>query len=153
MRFVLSLIKVLKMSRLFRQDQDQDQDHFSCPWGTSRPRPRSRDYISGSCSNRCLRKYCNITLHVSISTHQLHHSKQLMWKSIVHVTLFNKFATNWISDYYFWSSFVKHNSENCYYNSWATFQHNLIALNIPFTTFYQPPKLRQTNFSGGKNAL
>ena len=23
----------------------QDQDHFSCPWGTPRPRPRSRDYI------------------------------------------------------------------------------------------------------------
>jgi len=47
MRFVLPFIKVLKMLRLFRQDQDQDQDHFSCPRGASRPRPRSRDYISG----------------------------------------------------------------------------------------------------------
>ena len=28
MRFVLSFIKVLKMSRLFRQDQDQDQDFY-----------------------------------------------------------------------------------------------------------------------------
>ena len=28
MRFVLSFVKVLKMSRLFRQDQDQDQDFF-----------------------------------------------------------------------------------------------------------------------------
>jgi len=28
MRFVLPFIKVLKMSRLFRQDQDQDQDFF-----------------------------------------------------------------------------------------------------------------------------
>ena len=28
MRFVLSFIKVLKMSRLFHQDQDQDQDFF-----------------------------------------------------------------------------------------------------------------------------
>jgi len=30
--------------RLF---QDQNQDHFSSPRGASRPRPRSRDYISG----------------------------------------------------------------------------------------------------------
>jgi len=43
MQFVLSFIKVLKISRLFRQDQDQD--HFSCPRGALRPRPRSRDYI------------------------------------------------------------------------------------------------------------
>ena len=28
MQFVLSFIKVLKMSRLFRQDQDQDQDFY-----------------------------------------------------------------------------------------------------------------------------
>ena len=28
MRFVLSFIKILKMSRLFRQEQDQDQDFF-----------------------------------------------------------------------------------------------------------------------------
>ena len=33
--------------RLLFQDQDHDQDHFSCPRGTSRPRPRSRDYIPG----------------------------------------------------------------------------------------------------------
>jgi len=52
-------ISVLKISGLFHQDQDQDfffktktfisrPRPFSCPWGTSRPRPGSRDYIPGS---------------------------------------------------------------------------------------------------------
>jgi len=68
MRFVLSFIKILKISRLFRQDQDffsrprsrprllcQDQDHFSCPRGTSRPRPRSQYYISSIVTARHVR--------------------------------------------------------------------------------------------------
>ena len=43
MRFVLSFIKVLKMSKLFREDQDQGQDFFfktKTKTFVSRPRPR-----------------------------------------------------------------------------------------------------------------
>jgi len=51
--FVLSFIKVLKMSRLFRQDQDQDQDFFfktktKTKTFISRPRPRPRPFFMSS---------------------------------------------------------------------------------------------------------
>jgi len=53
MQFVLSFIKVLKMSRLFRQDQDQDQDFFfetktKTKTFISRPRPRPRPFFVSS---------------------------------------------------------------------------------------------------------
>ena len=54
MRFVLSFIKVLKISRLFRQDQDQDQDQdflFKTKTFISRPKPRPRPFFM---SLRCL---------------------------------------------------------------------------------------------------
>jgi len=53
MRFLLSFIKVLKMPRLFRQDQDQDQDFFfktktKTNTFISRPRPRPRPFFMSS---------------------------------------------------------------------------------------------------------
>jgi len=50
MLFVIIIHQGLENIEIFssrpRLFQDQDQDHFSCSRGASRPRPRSRDYIS-----------------------------------------------------------------------------------------------------------
>jgi len=54
--------------RLLFQDQDKDQDHFSCPRGASRPRPRSRDYISGY-SN--LIRVCQLLYTAPLETFQM----------------------------------------------------------------------------------
>jgi len=83
MRFVLSFIKVLKMSRLFRQHQDQD--HFSCPRGASKPRPRSRDYISvfnsGGChliSSTCMFKCALKHYSSKFQSHKAHAERQTL---------------------------------------------------------------------------
>ena len=70
MRFVLSFIKVLKMSRLLRQDQD----HFSCPRGASRPRPRSRDYISEKyCAQKCSSRLIDWVKALRPTQHKIGH--------------------------------------------------------------------------------